>query len=152
MYPTFPFSLSFFFSFFLLPLFLPPHYDIFLRNLFVECSMKLILPLYHAASSCASFPSILLLLQISIFRVFSYSLYSLFLLLFIYFYFIFLNLSKILLTGDAEIKLADFGVSAELDSATKTEEQIGTPLWMAPEVIERRGERREKGLGEGNKD
>jgi len=43
--------------------------------------------------------------------------------------------ANILLTEEAEVKIADFGVSAQLETATKTEEQTGTPLWMAPEVL-----------------
>merc|ERR1711988_1775173 len=44
--------------------------------------------------------------------------------------------ANILLTEDGKIKLADFGVSEQLSSAASTSNKmIGTPLWMAPEVI-----------------
>ncbi|XP_075253963.1 uncharacterized protein LOC142345654 isoform X2 [Convolutriloba macropyga] len=44
---------------------------------------------------------------------------------------------NILLTDKAEVKLVDFGVSAKLDKTVgKRCTFIGTPYWMAPEVIE----------------
>lgn len=44
---------------------------------------------------------------------------------------------NILLTKTGDIKLADFGVSAQLTSTlSKKNSFIGTPYWMAPEVIE----------------
>lgn len=44
--------------------------------------------------------------------------------------------ANILLTSDAQVKLADFGVSAQLsDSIKKRHTLIGSPFWMAPEVF-----------------
>ncbi|EFA85850.1 putative protein serine/threonine kinase [Heterostelium album PN500] len=44
--------------------------------------------------------------------------------------------ANILLTDQSEVKLADFGVSEKLsDFDDQSKEMIGTPLWMAPEVI-----------------
>lgn len=43
---------------------------------------------------------------------------------------------NVLLTDNADIKLVDFGVSAQLDRTIgKRNTFIGTPYWMAPEVI-----------------
>lgn len=44
--------------------------------------------------------------------------------------------ANLLLTGDLEIKIADFGVSRQFDSnGSNTVTIVGTPYWMAPEVI-----------------
>lgn len=44
--------------------------------------------------------------------------------------------ANILLTEDGGVKLADFGVSQQLQAATsQSDVLIGSPLWMAPEII-----------------
>ncbi|OHT16192.1 hypothetical protein TRFO_13345 [Tritrichomonas foetus] len=47
---------------------------------------------------------------------------------------------NILVTSDGKVKLCDFGVSAQLDEFYhETNTTIGSPLWMAPEVISSSG-------------
>jgi len=43
--------------------------------------------------------------------------------------------NNVLLTLHSEVKLADFGVSQQKTESSKLDDIVGTPLWMAPEVV-----------------
>lgn len=43
--------------------------------------------------------------------------------------------ANVLITESQDIKLADFGVAAQINKATQYESVVGTPNWMAPETV-----------------
>lgn len=49
--------------------------------------------------------------------------------------------ANILSTKDGTVKLADFGVATKLEDSAKSDSVVGTPYWMAPEIIEMTGSR-----------
>ena len=48
--------------------------------------------------------------------------------------------ANILSTKEGNIKLADFGVATTLTDSRKSDSVVGTPYWMAPEIIEMSGQ------------
>jgi len=47
--------------------------------------------------------------------------------------------ANILSTKSGRVKLADFGVATKLNESRKSDSVVGTPYWMAPEIIEMTG-------------
>jgi hypothetical protein len=48
--------------------------------------------------------------------------------------------ANILSTKEGLVKLADFGVATKLNESRKSDSVVGTPYWMAPEIIEMTGQ------------
>lgn len=46
---------------------------------------------------------------------------------------------NILTTKDGIVKLADFGIAMKLSDTAKSVSFVGTPYWMAPEIVESNG-------------
>ena len=47
--------------------------------------------------------------------------------------------ANLLTTKDGTVKLADFGVAMKLTESFKSMSIVGTPYWMAPEIVEQSG-------------
>jgi serine/threonine protein kinase len=47
--------------------------------------------------------------------------------------------ANLLTTKEGTVKLADFGVAMKLTESTKNMSIVGTPYWMAPEIVEQTG-------------
>lgn len=59
--------------------------------------------------------------------------------IFLFFGFFFILAANVLLGTDCAVKLADFGVSGTLQNGVKRFTRVGSPYWMAPEVITEAG-------------